>query len=221
MIEILQWPAAKRRAVLYTEWLNGHIKGVSSLLDIGAADAVVSKHLPDGVKYFGVDIGADIYSRDNLVSYIEDYDELKRFVSAHEPIDATIILDVLEHTPEFTELFRLAAKRTQKYIFVTLPNEMCLLARWQFLFGKPVACHGLNMVGTKPGHKHLWLVKVADAREALGETAKEENFELCSEVHIMPEPKNPLKRVAYRALSGIMPSDLGSVGFGLLYKRKS
>ena len=68
-------------------------------------------------------------------------------------------MDVLEHTDTFLKLFKIALNKSKKYVLVGLPNEDYLISRIKFLLGKGLLTHGLEMINTKPGHKHQWFIQ--------------------------------------------------------------
>ena len=81
-------------------------------------------------------------------------------------------MDVLEHTDTFLKLFYLALKKSNKYVLVGLPNEDYIMSRLRFIFGKGIMTHGLEMINTKPGHKHQWFIQYKTAYPLLANACK-------------------------------------------------
>src|SRR5436305_15100731 len=106
-----------RKALLYMGWAVENLGPIDSVLDIGSGDGIAANALPAGITYSGIDIGADIYARAGHVNYIENFDELRSEVAAHPSADLVTIFDVLEHTTDFTTLFRDGANSARRYIF--------------------------------------------------------------------------------------------------------
>ena len=96
--------------------------------------------------------------------------------------DLLTLFDVLEHTDDFVTLLVDAFKKSSKFVFVSLPNEMNLECRVRFLFGKPISAHGLCMIDSKLGHKHQWLISYHEAKAILTKTASDLGFVLAHEI---------------------------------------
>jgi len=208
-----------RKAKLYAQWATEHLHGLRSVLDIGAGDGAVAEVLPAGVVYSGLDIGADIYNRTGRVHYIEDFPSLRSALAAHEGADLTTIFDVLEHTDDFVTLFRDGARKSEKFLFVSLPNEMSLDCRIRFLLGTPVPAHGLSLLNAKPGHKHNWLIKYTEAKAILISEAKSLGFTLHAEVFIVNLPSTAWKRLLAQFFCALLPADAIAHGIGFVFKR--
>ena len=209
--------AIDRPAILYAQWLQDHCKDFKEVYDIGAGDGVIRDSFDPTVKYEGIDLGSDIYSRTGNVSYVENPDELSKAVRAHPSADLVTLMDVLEHSDTFTSLFEDALSIFKRYVFVSLPNELWLYNRIQFLLGRTVPCHSFEMMGKKPGHKHQWLVYIPEAREILNNKAKVSSFELNSEVCQVFSPKRTWWNILYSPLNKLFGIDLMAQGWGGLW----
>jgi predicted TPR repeat methyltransferase len=194
---------------------------IKSVLDIGCADGIVSKVIDKNIKYMGVDIGADIYKRTNSknIYYIEDYVSLKNFILQNKS-DLCLLLDVLEHTFDFTDLFETSLQSANKYVFVSLPNEENIRNRIGFLLGKGIPVHSLDMVGKHVNHRHLWLIQMNKAKQILEEKAKEYNFILENEIYYISLPNTFYKRFIYKLIVDRLPYSVAVNGFGFLFRKR-
>src|SRR6185369_10092479 len=135
-------------------------------------------------------------------------------------VDLVTLFDVLEHTADFTGLFKNGAARCGKYLFVSLPNEMNLDCRIRFLFGQPISAHGLDLLTAKPGHKHQWLITYPQAREVLSREARSQGFELTHEVFIRELPRVGWKRMLMRLAEAPLPQTLTGHGIAFVFSRR-
>jgi len=206
-----------RKAKIYMNWAITHLDGILSVIDVGAGDGAAGDVLPRATDYSGIDIGADIYERTGRVKYIENLSELRAELSAHKAADLVALFDVLEHTDDFVTLLIDGLKKSSKFVFVSLPNEMNLEWRVRFLFGKPVPAHSLCMLNAKPGHKHQWLITYHEAKALLIKTASDLGFVLTHEVFIRNLPKTPWKRTVVRLLSLPFLDEMVSHGLGFVF----
>ena len=96
----------------YKSLIESHSQG-RSILDIGCGDGIIGKIVGDDVEYRGLDIGAGIYdeSDSSKISYIRDYAELLSAIESSQ-IDISLLINVLEHTFDFTDLFEKALENT-------------------------------------------------------------------------------------------------------------
>lgn len=210
-----------RKALALGHWLASLVPDLDSLLDVGAGDGKLAEAFPSEFSYRGLDIGADIYSRTQRVRYIEDFPALRRAISEGAPPDAVSIFDVLEHTDDFVSLFRDATAVARRFVFVSLPNEMNLECRIRFLFGQPIAAHGLNMLPGKPGHKHQWLITFEESQAVLAKEADRAGFRLTHVVFTRKISSKPISAAVYSPLFQVLPPELVAHGFAFLFKRVS
>ena len=194
----------------------------ASILDIGCGDGVVSQFLPKGANYQGLDIvDACIYEQrhDNPnVQYIGS-EKIPELMQAQGPWSAVLILDVLEHTRDFTGLFSLALKRSDGCVVVSLPNELFVLDRLRMLMGHELNAHSLDLVGGPEGFKHQYIVNIDKARQILSRIASLHGFSLVEEVQRPLIPKNPLLRIPLRVVRAFSSSQFWSMGSVFIYKK--
>lgn len=209
-----------RLSVHYYRHILKDLSSGKSILDIGCGDGVVGTIVEDDVVYKGLDIGAGCYDeieRDDI-HYIRDYDQLLSSIE-NQKSDISLLLNVLEHTFDFTELFEKALLNSNEYVFVALPNEENIHLRLDFLLGKGITSHTLDMVGLHVNRRHLWLIQEKKAEEILVKVAKKHNFVLESKHRTISYPSTMWKRVVYKGLTSFLPWSLKSRNFGFLFKK--
>lgn len=209
-----------RLAPHYYSYLIGPEAGGKTVLDIGCGDGVVGTIVGDDVSYRGIDIGAGIYpERPNAsVKYIRDYDELLDNISSSD-VDISMLINVLEHSFDFTGLFEAALKSTKSTVVVALPNEENIHNRLDFLFGRGVKSHTLEMVGQHVNHRHLWLIQIPQAVDALGKVAKEHGFILSHQANYIAYPSTSWKQLLYRIGMLVLPWTLKARNFALIFRK--
>ena len=176
---------------------------VSSILDIGCGDGIVSQCLPAQVNYRGLDINnACIYEQkhDNpLVSYVEP-ESIARITSEDGPWDMILLLDVIEHTRGFIELFEQALLSANQCVIVSLPNELFFLDRLRMLAGRELNAHSLDRVGDPEGFKHQYIINTVKAYKILASSAAQHQFRA---EEIIERPLIP-KNIFYRPFTSLL-----------------
>lgn len=195
-----------------------------SLLDIGCGDGVVSKHVPTNCHYTGLDINdACIYEQrhDNpKVRYVQA-EQIPDLINREGPWDTVLLLDVIEHTREFTRLFELALKQTNQQVIVSLPNELFVLDRLRMLRGHELNAHSLDLVNQPEGFKHQFIVNIAKARTLLCEQARTEGFILEEEVLRPLTSKKIFQQPALWAMRKLSSDQLWSMGSVFVFSRSA
>lgn len=191
-----------------------------TLLDIGCGDGVVSRHLPAGCEYTGLDISdACIYEQrhDNpRVRYVTS-SEIPEMMQREGPWDTVLLLDVIEHTRGFTPLFEMAL-RCSKRVVVSLPNELFVLDRLRMLAGRELNAHSLDLINQPEGFKHQYIINIDKARKILVELAASSGFQLSEEVLRPLISKGILQRIAYWALRKTTSERAWSMGSVLIFE---
>ena len=185
-----------------------------SILDIGCGDGIVGDHLDARVAYQGLDIvNACIYQQQHnnpKVKYIEP-SMIKDYAIAQGPWDTVLLLDVLEHTRSFTDLFDTALANSQRVV-VSLPNELFILDRLKMLLGRELNAHSLDLLKMPEGFKHQYIINIGKARAVLCKVAAQRGFKLSEEVQRPLISKHVLARPVYRLLRMVFDAELWSMG---------
>jgi 2-polyprenyl-3-methyl-5-hydroxy-6-metoxy-1,4-benzoquinol methylase len=205
----------------YYKFLLEDVSRNKRVLDIGCGDGVISSVVGDSVEYMGVDIGAGCYDEvDNPnIKYIRDHNELLSYIKASKP-DISMLINVLEHTFDFSGLFNQALESTKDVVLVSLPNEENIHLRLGFLFGKGINSHGLEMYGKHVNHRHLWLIQISKAEKILKNIAETYGFEMIEKNHYIAYPTTKWKRVIYKLGMLFLPWNVKSRNFILLFRKK-
>ena len=196
---------------------------VNSILDIGCGDGVVGEHLPTNTNYLGLDIvEASIYEQKHdkpNIRYVQP-DAITNIVQKEGPWDMILLLDVLEHTRSFTGLFEEAMPSTNKYVVVSLPNELFFLDRLRMVTGKELNAHSLDLTGQPEGFKHQFIININKARELLSKKASQNNFQLKEEVVRPLNPKRKIMKMPASFLKLLGTDQLWSQGSIFIFERK-
>ncbi|MDC0876562.1 methyltransferase domain-containing protein, partial [Candidatus Pelagibacter sp.] len=123
-------------------------KFIQSCLDIGCGNGNLLKLMNKKSLYLGLDSNAGIYKkkRNKKIKYFDNGKQVDEFLNKlNKKFEIVTLMDVLEHTDTFVDLFKKSLKKSSKFVMVGLPNEDCLLSRFEFLIGKGIKTHGLEM----------------------------------------------------------------------------
>ena len=161
-----------------------NLDGINSVLDIGCGDGAASKVLPSSWEYRGIDLSnSSIYKQsltDERIEYCEP-SSLNDVLAKTKKADVVLLLDVLEHTRGFTELIQRAMLLADKYVVVSLPNELFFLDRLRMLAGKELPAHSLDLVDLPEGFKHQFIINIQKATSILEQVASQNGFKLVDE----------------------------------------
>ena len=211
-----------RLASLIATQILPTLTGINSILDIGCGDGVVGDLIPKECNYQGIDLSnASIYrqnTEDPRITYSQP-DYLKTTLQQSQKADAVLMLDVLEHTPKFTELFEFSLPQANKYVLVSLPNELFLADRLNFMLGKEHPAHSLDLINLPVGFKHQYLINTSKARHILGEISKKHGFVLKEEWHRPLRTKNKLFQPSLWFIRKISSYQLWSMGSVFIFEK--
>ena len=207
----------------YIKYFLKNHNNIKSFLDIGCGNGNLLKLMDKNISYLGVDSNAGIYKpkKNKYIKYFKTSEQTENYIKKqNKKFDCVVLMDVLEHTDTFLKLFNLALKKSNKYVVVGLPNEESFLSRLNFLLGKGIPTHGLEMVGTKPGHKHQWLIQYKPAFSLLNNSAKKNNFNFYNRYFFITLPNNFLKRIIYKFILIFLPKKIKMNNFCLIFSKK-
>ena len=197
-------------------------KHIKSFLDIGCGNGILKKLIDNKSNYLGVDANAGIYKKkkSNSIKYFKDAQKTEKYLkNLNKKFECVILMDVLEHTDSFLKLFKIALNKSSKYVVVGLPNEDYIIARLRFLFGKGILTHGLEMINTKPGHKHQWFIQYKVALPLIENFANKNKFQLSEKFFYINQPSNFFKRIIYKLAIIFIPKTIMMNNFCLIFKK--
>ena len=195
---------------------------IKSFLDIGCGNGILNKLIDNKSNYLGVDANAGIYKKkkSNSIKYFKDAQKTEKYLkNLNKKFECVMLMDVLEHTDSFLKLFKIALNKSSKYVVVGLPNEDYIIARLRFLFGKGILTHGLEMINTKPGHKHQWFIQYKVALPLIENFANKNKFQLSEKLFYINQPSNFLKRIVYKLAIIFIPKTIMMNNFCLIFKK--
>ena len=223
-IQLLPHRSDARLAATITSRVLPHLSQVQSILDIGCGDGVVGNLLPHEWDYRGIDLSnASIYEQnasDNRILYSSP-DQIEAVLARSEPADVVLMLDVLEHTRRFSDLFERAIPLAKRCIIVSLPNELFLLDRLRLLIGKEHPAHSLDLIHLPEGFKHQYLINIAKARQILSDVASQNDFKLAQEWHRPLVAKKRLAQPGLWLLRQLCSAQLWSMGSVFVFERQA
>lgn len=213
-----------RLAATITSEILSRLANVHSVLDIGCGDGVVSTLLPDDWNYSGIDLSnAAIYERNygnERINYSSP-DDIESTLSCSEPADVVLMLDVLEHTRQFSDLFKRAIPLAKQYIIVSLPNELFFLDRLRLLAGKEHPAHSLDLINLPEGFKHQYVINIDKARRILSAVASQHDFALAQEWQRPLITKNRLSQPALWLIRQLSSAQVWSMGSVFVFRRQT
>jgi hypothetical protein len=214
-VQLLPHRSDARLAAVITRGILLQLPEMKSVLDIGCGDGVVGSLLPAPCSYRGIDLSnASIYEQnptDKRITYSSP-DQLDSVLASSEAADAVLMLDVLEHTRQFSDLFERAIPLAKRYLIVSLPNELFALDRLRLLTGKEHPAHSLDLISLPEGFKHQYLINIAKARGILSAAAESQGFILAEEWQQPLIAKNKLVQPWLWLMRQLSSAQLWSMG---------
>ena len=223
-VQLLPHRSDARLAATITSCVLPHLAQVQTVLDIGCGDGVVGTLLPSDWRYRGIDLSnAAIYEQnpsDKRILYSTP-DQIETVLANSEAADVVLMLDVLEHTRRFCDLFERAIPLAKHYLIVSLPNELFLLDRLRLLGGKEHPAHSLDLINLPEGFKHQYLINIVKARQILLEVASSHGFSLSEEWQRPLVAKNQLAQPVLWLVRQLSSAQLWSMGSVFVFKRQA
>lgn len=146
---------------------------IRDVLDIGANDNLLKSFLNDNVRYQTVDIRykptykIDLFKTSNLPIKDGDY-------------QCVVLSNILEHLPNYQDILKEALRITRKYVIITLPNDLHLQKRINFLLG-----YNMSPLTDKYGHKGICSLK--DSYDIIKGLDVIEEYDICTYYNYIPE----------------------------------
>jgi SAM-dependent methyltransferase len=212
----------ERLALRITKEIISELSDIESILDIGCGDGIVGKTVGDKIRYRGIDLSDSfIYKQESSDSRIvyTSLDNVKSTLESEGRFDLIAILDVLEHTRGFSELFELALPHSKRFILVSLPNELFIAERIRMLAGRELRAHSLTLAKHPEGFKHQFIVNIEKARSILKESAREQGFDLVEEWRRPLLAKNKLLQPALWLSRLVFSDQVWSMGSIFLFEK--
>ena len=223
IIKLLPHRSDARLAATISSAILPRLTKVQSILDVGCGDGVVGTLLPSGWHYRGIDLSnAAIYEQnasDKRILYSSP-DQIEAVLTGSDPADAVLMLDVLEHTRRFSDLFERAIPLARRYMIVSLPNELFVLDRLRLLIGKEHPAHSLDLITLPEGFKHQYLININKARQILSDTACQNGFRLAEEWQRPLVAKKRLAQPGLWLLRQLSSAQLWSMGSVFVFERQ-
>jgi 2-polyprenyl-3-methyl-5-hydroxy-6-metoxy-1,4-benzoquinol methylase len=196
----------------------------NSILDIGCGDGVVNEYLSEDTNYFGLDItDACIYEQKHAnqkVRYVEA-SNIPGIVRSEGAWDTILLLDVIEHTRDFTGLFKEALRSANKYVVVSLPNELFVIERLRMLLGRELNAHSLDLIKQPEGFKHQFIINTQKARLILQNAAEELGFSLAEEIVRPLVTKRKWQQPAFNILGLLYNDQVWSQGSIFVFNKSN
>ena len=220
--KLLSHRSDARLASLIATQILPTLSGINSILDIGCGDGIVGKLIPKDCDYRGIDLSNSAIYEQNVEDVRITYSNPKNLeltIERSDKADATLILDVLEHTKNFTDLFEHALNKSKHYSIVSLPNELFFLDRLRLLAGKEHPAHSLDLVGQPEGFKHQYLINIVKAKTLLRKAAEQHEFTFKEEWLRPLLTKNRLIQPSLRLMRLLSTSQLWSMGSIFVFEK--
>jgi len=192
------------------------------VLDVGCGDGIIYQIYNNHTQYLGLDISeACIYKQDHsnpALRYVSP-EMIPAIMVDEGPWDMILLLDVIEHTRGFTDLFELSLQNSSRHIVVSLPNELFILDRLRMLAGKELNAHSLDRHQDPEGFKHQYIINIDKSREILIKSAEKHHFYLDREIFRPLKTKNKLTQPFVSCLRTITSPQLWSMGSVFVFSK--
>lgn len=130
-----------------------------SILDVGADERHLARHVDPEARYYGIGLGG---SPDRVVNL-----ETERVPFEDRSFDVVLCLDVLEHVENSHEIFDDLCRVAREHVIVSLPNPWhdlwhCITVR-PYQPNRALKYYGLPV--ERPADRHKWFFSASEARE--------------------------------------------------------
>lgn len=159
----------KTKARFVYEKYNQVLKG--KILDVGADELYLSKHLHPNIKYIGIGLGKN-------PKLIQVNLEKERIPFKAKSFDCVLCLDVLEHVENIHDVFDELCRVSKKWIIVSLPNPwsdfMYAVRKGNYNRSKTMKYYGLT--SNKEEDRHKWFFSPTEANNFITKRANNNGF---------------------------------------------
>jgi len=146
-----------------------------SLLDVGARDRVLLRHLDTtSIAYTSADLGHEHDLQLDLESKLDLPDQHFDFVVA---------LDVLEHVEQIHTAFAELARVTRQCLIIALPNMASLRRRLSFLSSAWLGTGKYDLACAPPEDRHRWLTTYDEMNSFVTKNAQRTQLRLHEQVN--------------------------------------
>lgn len=143
------------------------------ILDVGADQCFLKRHLPEDVEYVGIGFG------DNPDIAKVDL-EKESIPFSENSFDCVLCLDVLEHLENIHEMFDELCRVTRKWAIISLPNPwavfMTCLQTGKYEADRNMKFYGLTK--EREPDRHKWFFSSSEAKEFVKYRALKNNMEV-------------------------------------------
>jgi hypothetical protein len=154
-------------------WLKYNSILTGRILDVGADQCFLKRHLPEDVEYVGIGLGdsPDIVKVDL---------EKEKIPYPDNSFDCVLCLDVLEHLDNIHETFDELCRVSKKWVIISLPNPwavfMSCLQHGKYQPDRSMKFYGLRCEPEPDRHK--WFFSSSEAKEFVEYRASKNKMEL-------------------------------------------
>jgi SAM-dependent methyltransferase len=147
-----------RETKAYYVWLKYQsILKACKILDVGADECHLTKHLPSTSQYWGIGLGGSPDQQVNLEKEVIPFPD--------RSFDCVLCLDVLEHLDNIHAVFDEICRVSSRYVIISLPNPwegfLAMLQAADYKPGIPIKFYGLPL--EKPEDRHKWFFSIQEA----------------------------------------------------------
>lgn len=182
-------------------WLRYQSILRGAVLDVGADERHLAKHLPSEVSYTGIGLGGSPDIELDL--------ELGRLPFEDDRFDCVLCLDVLEHLEGAHAMFDELCRVSRRHVIISLPNPHWefyrMLREGNYCEGRHLKFYGLPP--EPPEDRHRWFFSVEEAKAFISHRAKSQGMEIL-ELHANPNAdrryglRGRIEAIAQRILFG-------------------
>ncbi len=175
----------KERASVLVKHFGQYMDEARSILDVGCSENDLKNIFGDIV--FGIDIAGKPDKYVNL--------EQEKLPFPDRSFDCVICTDVLEHLSNFHEIFEELLRVSNRYVLLSLPNNLDIVTRLRFLFDRRMRFYGLPV--DPPDDRHKWLFSYRQADTFIRTRAQKNNFRIVYSAPSFPTSifiQNPVSR---------------------------